>query len=99
MNLEDLQFICNKLDNVTEDIKWGQDLCFNIGGKMFLVANAEGNPVSASFKTPVSNGVCENDDKVKKRNKAVKSLSFNINFLLHILDDTAIINLRKTLID
>ena len=51
MNLEDLQFICNKLDNVTEDIKWGQDLCFNIGGKMFLVANAEGNPVSASFKT------------------------------------------------
>jgi predicted DNA-binding protein (MmcQ/YjbR family) len=51
MNLEDLQSICNELDDVTEDIKWGQDLCFNIGGKMFLVTNTESKPVSASFKT------------------------------------------------
>lgn len=51
MNLEDLQAVCDKLDHVTTDIKWGNDLCFCVGGKMFLVANMEGRPVSASFKT------------------------------------------------
>jgi len=51
MNLEDLQSFCKKLDNVTEDIKWGHDICFNISGKMFLVANPDGMSVSASFKT------------------------------------------------
>ncbi len=50
MTLEDLQTICRKLDKVTEDIKWGHDLCFNIGGKMFLVTGADEFPVSASFK-------------------------------------------------
>jgi predicted DNA-binding protein (MmcQ/YjbR family) len=51
MTLEDLQVICSRLDNVTEDIKWGHDLCFNIGGKMFLVTAPDKIPVSASFKT------------------------------------------------
>lgn len=51
MNLDDLQAVCNVLDDVTTNIKWGHDLCFNNGGKMFLVANADGQPVSASFKT------------------------------------------------
>jgi predicted DNA-binding protein (MmcQ/YjbR family) len=51
MTIEDLQTICKSLGNVTEDIKWGQDLCFNIGGKMFLVITPDNLPVSASFKT------------------------------------------------
>jgi predicted DNA-binding protein (MmcQ/YjbR family) len=51
MTIEDLHYICKKLDNVTEDIKWGYDLCFNIGGKMFLVTAPDTVPVSASFKT------------------------------------------------
>jgi predicted DNA-binding protein (MmcQ/YjbR family) len=51
MKLDDIQKICRSLDNVTEDIKWGQDLCFNIGGKMFLVTAPDSIPVSASFKT------------------------------------------------
>ena len=51
MNLEDLQSVCDKLENVTTDIKWGNDLCFCVGGKMFLVVNVDGKPVSASFKT------------------------------------------------
>ena len=50
MTLDDIQKICKSLDNVTEDIKWGQDLCFNIGGKMFLVTAPDSIPVSASFK-------------------------------------------------
>jgi predicted DNA-binding protein (MmcQ/YjbR family) len=37
MNIETIRNICNKLPHVTEDIKWGNDLCFLIGGKMFCV--------------------------------------------------------------
>ncbi|MFI5141799.1 MAG: MmcQ/YjbR family DNA-binding protein [Bacteroidia bacterium] len=37
MNIETIRSICNKLPHVTEDIKWGNDLCFLIGGKMFCV--------------------------------------------------------------
>lgn len=35
---------------VTEDIKWEHDLCFLVGGKMFLVAGVDQVPASASFK-------------------------------------------------
>jgi predicted DNA-binding protein (MmcQ/YjbR family) len=51
MTIEDVQTICKKLDNVTVDIKWGHDLCFNIGGKMFFVTDVDNVPTSASFKT------------------------------------------------
>jgi predicted DNA-binding protein (MmcQ/YjbR family) len=37
MNVEDIQNICRQLPAVTEDIKWGHDLVFSIGGKMFCV--------------------------------------------------------------
>jgi predicted DNA-binding protein (MmcQ/YjbR family) len=50
MHLEDLQTLCNTLKGVTEDIKWEHDLCFCIGGKMFLVTSLDGTPCSASFK-------------------------------------------------
>ena len=40
-----------RLPGVTEDIKWGHDLCFLIGEKMFLVLGPDSVPVSASFKT------------------------------------------------
>ena len=50
MNLEELRNICLGLVDATEDIKWGHDLCFSIGGKMFLVTSADSTPTSASFK-------------------------------------------------
>jgi predicted DNA-binding protein (MmcQ/YjbR family) len=50
MTLEILQTICRQFDNVTEDIKWEHDYCFNVGGKMFLVVAVDSVPVSASFK-------------------------------------------------
>ncbi len=34
---------------VTEDVKWGNDLCFCVGAKMFCVASLE-PPFTASFK-------------------------------------------------
>lgn len=51
MTLEKLRTICKHLPKVTEDIKWGNDLCFCIGGKMFAVASLDTVPVTASFKT------------------------------------------------
>ncbi|WP_091144286.1 MmcQ/YjbR family DNA-binding protein [Flavobacterium caeni] len=51
MKLESLRKIALALPGVTEDIKWDNHLCFNIGGKMFLVTNPDQVPVSASFKT------------------------------------------------
>jgi len=50
MTVEELQSICKKFKGVTEDIKWENHLCFNIGGKMFLVTAPDAVPVSASFK-------------------------------------------------
>lgn len=49
MTLESIRKFCKRLPHVTEDIKWGHDLCFLIGGKMFAVASldtAEGHCVS-----------------------------------------------------
>jgi predicted DNA-binding protein (MmcQ/YjbR family) len=52
MNIEDIQTICRQLPGVTEDIKWGHDLVFSIGGKMFCVVGLEESPTTASFKVP-----------------------------------------------
>jgi hypothetical protein len=35
MTIETIQSICHKLPGVTEDIKLGEHLCFNVGGKPF----------------------------------------------------------------
>lgn len=50
MTIEDLQHICREFPGVTEDIKWGNDLCFSVGGKMFLVTGLDQSPTTASFK-------------------------------------------------
>lgn len=50
MNIEDIQAICRQLPGVTEDIKWGNDYVFSIGGKMFCVVGLEQSPTTASFK-------------------------------------------------
>ena len=49
MNIEALQHICRAFPGVTEDIKWGADLAFCVGGKMFCVVNTE-PPHPMSFK-------------------------------------------------
>jgi len=51
MNIETLRKICSSLPAVTEDIKWGNDLVFSVGDKMFCVASLE-PPFSCSFKVP-----------------------------------------------
>jgi predicted DNA-binding protein (MmcQ/YjbR family) len=49
MTIEALQQICRAFPGVTEDIKWGADLAFCVGGKMFCVVNTE-PPHQMSFK-------------------------------------------------
>ena len=49
MNIELFRNFCNTLPSVTEDIKWGNDLCFSIGHKMFCAAPLT-TPLSVSFK-------------------------------------------------
>jgi predicted DNA-binding protein (MmcQ/YjbR family) len=49
MNIETLRTLCTSLPACTEDIKWGNDLCFSVGKKMFCVTGLNG-PFSASLK-------------------------------------------------
>lgn len=49
MTIDSVRNICRSLPAVTEDIKWGHDLCFLVGGKMFTVVDME-PPHSMSFK-------------------------------------------------
>lgn len=49
MDIEVLRTICLSFPAVTEDVKWGNDLCFCVGNKMFCVANLE-PPHTFSFK-------------------------------------------------
>lgn len=49
MNIEALRELCLGLPGVTEDVKWGADLCFSVGEKMFCVTSID-PPHSVSFK-------------------------------------------------
>jgi predicted DNA-binding protein (MmcQ/YjbR family) len=54
MTIDTVRTICRGLPGVTEDIKWGHDLCFSVGGKMFVAMDAD-PPHSIGFKcTPDS---------------------------------------------
>jgi predicted DNA-binding protein (MmcQ/YjbR family) len=50
MDIDWLRKICVALPGVTEQIQWGNDLLFKVGGKMFAVAPLEPAPVCLSFK-------------------------------------------------
>ena len=49
MNIELLRAFCKKLPHTTEDIKWGNDLCFCIAEKMYCVTSLQ-PPFAVSFK-------------------------------------------------
>lgn len=43
MNLEQLRKFCLAFPGASEDVKWGNDLCFCVGAKMFCVTGVESN--------------------------------------------------------
>ena len=49
MTLDTVRTICLAMPGATEDLKWGADLAFSVGGKMFCVVNTE-PPHQMSFK-------------------------------------------------
>jgi len=49
MNTDRLREICSSLPAVTEDVKWGNDLVFSVGDRMFCAASLE-PPFTCSFK-------------------------------------------------
>ena len=49
MTLDVVRQICRALPGVTEDIKWGADVAFSVGGKMFCVICVD-RPHQISFK-------------------------------------------------
>ena len=50
MNLEELRTFCLSFPGATEDIKWGADLCFSVGAKMFVVTSADSSSGGISLK-------------------------------------------------
>lgn len=50
MTIQDLETICDGFPGTTKDIKWEEHLCFNVGGKMYLVTSPDIVPPSATFK-------------------------------------------------
>ncbi len=51
MNQETVREFCLALPHATEDVKWGQDLCFCIGGKLFAVVPLDAaSPYRLTFK-------------------------------------------------
>lgn len=52
MTLPRLRTLCMSMPGATEQIQWGKDLVFKVGGKMFCVANTDptGEEMALSFK-------------------------------------------------
>ena len=55
MNVDRLREVCLSFPGATEQIQWGYDLLFKVGGKMFAVTPLEPAPVCLSFKASLEN--------------------------------------------
>jgi predicted DNA-binding protein (MmcQ/YjbR family) len=50
MNLDSLREYCLSFPRATENVQWGNDLCFKVGGKLFTVASLYPEATGVSFK-------------------------------------------------
>ena len=50
MNIKKAKALCRSFAGVTEDTKWGADLVFSVGEKMFAVTSLDDNAKGISFK-------------------------------------------------
>jgi predicted DNA-binding protein (MmcQ/YjbR family) len=55
MNIDQLRKLCLSLPGATEQIQWGDDLLFKVGGKMFAVTPLEPAKVWISLKASPEN--------------------------------------------
>jgi predicted DNA-binding protein (MmcQ/YjbR family) len=50
MNLESLRKYCLSFPQATENLQWGEDLCFKVAGKIFTVVSLGSVPQALCFK-------------------------------------------------
>jgi predicted DNA-binding protein (MmcQ/YjbR family) len=50
MDIDALRAFCLALPNTTEDVKWGNDLLFRIGNKIYAATGLDTSPIQISFK-------------------------------------------------
>ena len=50
MNVEVIQRFCLSFPHATENLQWGDDLCFKVGGKIFAMLNLNSVPPGLLFK-------------------------------------------------
>jgi len=50
MNLDSLRKYCLSFPQATENLQWGEDLCFKVGGKIFTVVSLGSVPQGLCFK-------------------------------------------------
>jgi predicted DNA-binding protein (MmcQ/YjbR family) len=50
MDIEEIRQFCLSMPHATEDVKWGSDLTFSVGKKMFAVTGLETGEQGVSFK-------------------------------------------------
>jgi predicted DNA-binding protein (MmcQ/YjbR family) len=50
VNLDSLREYCLSFPDATENVQWGADLVFKVGGKMFTVASTDPGDTKFSFK-------------------------------------------------
>jgi predicted DNA-binding protein (MmcQ/YjbR family) len=50
MNIDQLRNFCLSMPHATEDVKWGDDLCFCVGEKMFCVTGLDSPEAGVSIK-------------------------------------------------
>jgi predicted DNA-binding protein (MmcQ/YjbR family) len=55
MNIDWIRELCLSFPGATEQIQWGDDLLFKVGGKMFAATPLVPAPVCLSFKTSPEN--------------------------------------------
>ena len=55
MNIDWIREVCRSFPRVTEQVTWGADLTFRVGGKIFAVTVLEPAPVWLSFKCSPEN--------------------------------------------
>jgi predicted DNA-binding protein (MmcQ/YjbR family) len=89
MQIEDIKSICKKLPGVTEDVKWGADLCFCVAKKMFCVTGLEQHPVSVSFKV-----TDEEFDSVSAR-KGFRPADYVARYKWVTVDDISLLSKRE----
>ena len=64
MDIDELRCYCLGFPHTTENVQWGEVLCFKVDGKLFALVSLDVAPVRLSFKCSPENFVelCERED-------------------------------------